>query len=259
MIKTAYETRTGDNIVISSFTQGKGDTKRQIVVYLDEDVLDKLKVKEEQEGNSYFDIKSNSRVNEDGSKTYYLRYVTNKTLLRVHDVALGFAGKKGFVVDHINHYTLDCRQENLRIATVSNNNANRKSKGVFFEKRTGKFKTYGYDSVGKRTNKTFSKESEALRYRREQELSRFEEFAYIPQKDFRQHIDLLDKVIKKEITEEEALVIRLHELAQNPWVCIRYGLEAELKGRNIAMVYYYEDEEGFITRADGIHFRDIQY
>lgn len=54
---------------------------------------------------------------------------------------------KGFDVDHINHDTLDCQDENLRICTRSQNLANSRKrmggtsrhKGVYFHSRSGRW------------------------------------------------------------------------------------------------------------------------
>ena len=55
---------------------------------------------------------------------------------------------KGYVVDHVNHFTLDNQKENLRICTHSQNAMNRGAqsnnktghKGVSYEKKLNKFK-----------------------------------------------------------------------------------------------------------------------
>jgi len=70
------------------------------------------------------------------NKLYYVmgtkwEVVNNKPKLVTYclHILLG-NGKKGYHVDHINNDPLDNRKENLRVATVSNNTRNRKSKNT---------------------------------------------------------------------------------------------------------------------------------
>lgn len=46
---------------------------------------------------------------------------------------------KGKVVDHLNHNTLDCRKNNLRIVTQAENCKNIKSPGYYYEKWCNKW------------------------------------------------------------------------------------------------------------------------
>ena len=81
-------------------------------------------------------FKWHTKVYPDGRK-YAARSIKGKpTTIRLHRFILN--PPKGKVVDHINHNCLDNRRENLRIATRSENNANRfKSKGKFSSKYLG--------------------------------------------------------------------------------------------------------------------------
>ena len=72
----------------------------------------------------------------------------NKSLY-LHRLVMG--NPEGMIVDHINHNTLDCRKENLRICSISQNNMNTlkprnakssKYKGVSFDKKRNKFESY---------------------------------------------------------------------------------------------------------------------
>lgn len=73
--------------------------------------------------------------------TYVRRTSREEGTLLMHRLITG--AQKGFVVDHINHNTLDNRRENLRLCTRSQNAQNAygqretssKYKGVCFERR----------------------------------------------------------------------------------------------------------------------------
>ena len=70
---------------------------------------------------------------------------------RLHHEVLRLGGPppRGYVVDHINHNSLDCRKENLRLCTVGENNCNRrptryrktsKYKGLSWQKKNRKWR-----------------------------------------------------------------------------------------------------------------------
>ena len=75
-----------------------------------------------------------------GKYLYAVSYPKNKRIFLHHLVA--GKPKKGFVVDHINHNTLDNRRENLRVVTLLQNRLNSKKsdkklypyKGIGFRK-----------------------------------------------------------------------------------------------------------------------------
>ena len=87
----------------------------------------------------------------DGSWHYYTREGKEKrrrrrTTLALHHLIFG-KPQKGMVVDHINHNGLDNRKENIRFATHSQYDQNRRSrigssskyKGVYWHKAKGKW------------------------------------------------------------------------------------------------------------------------
>ena len=59
---------------------------------------------------------------------YFTDYSNGKKTVKLHNFIYENIPKE-YVVDHVNGNTLDNRRENLRLATSSENNANRKSKG----------------------------------------------------------------------------------------------------------------------------------
>lgn len=77
---------------------------------------------------------------------YAVRSENNSSVLMHRQI---LDAHKGITVDHINHNGLDNRRENIRLATVSENNMNRgktkknKSgyKGAYFDKRKRKYRT----------------------------------------------------------------------------------------------------------------------
>jgi len=87
------------------------------------------------------------------SQSYYAArtdYINGKKInIRMHRVIMGVVDEKIFV-DHINHKTLDNRRFNLRLASIEQNNMNKKLsrvntsgyKGVAFHKATKKWRAY---------------------------------------------------------------------------------------------------------------------
>lgn len=61
----------------------------------------------------------------------------NKTTILLHRVIMGLENEKGFVVDHLNHNTLDNTRANLK-ATSFKRNASRKLEGISQVKKVGK-------------------------------------------------------------------------------------------------------------------------
>lgn len=85
---------------------------------------------------------------------------------------------EGYDVDHINHHVNDNRKSNLRICTRSQNNMNRKGKGVCWYKARNKWTA----SITKDNKKYFlgyyDNYEEALKVRKKAEEEYFKEFAY---------------------------------------------------------------------------------
>ena len=94
--------------------------------------------------------------------------------------------KKGYIVDHKNHNTLDNRKENLRICTQYENMANQKPssrntsghKGVYWNKDKNKWNVkIGYKN--KNINVGYYKDiNDAIKARQEAEEKYFGEFSY---------------------------------------------------------------------------------
>jgi len=80
------------------------------------------------------------------AQLYREKKIKSKTVL-LHRLIMNCSYKDGKMIDHINRNTLDCRKINLRFATNSQNQWNRKTqkrnvtklKGVMFDKRRGKY------------------------------------------------------------------------------------------------------------------------
>jgi hypothetical protein len=77
----------------------------------------------------------------DTRNIYAVRSRKDKPLLRLHAFILGVQDNLTVHPDHINHNGLDCRKKNLRLATVSQNAANR---------RIGSNNTSGYKGVSEK-------------------------------------------------------------------------------------------------------------
>lgn len=81
-------------------------------------------------------------------------------------------------VDHKNHNTYDNRKENLRIVTRSQNNMNRNSKGVCYDKTHDRYIAYLKVNYEPKIFEYFKSESEALETRKAAEEKYFGEFSY---------------------------------------------------------------------------------
>lgn len=108
----------------------------------------------------------------------YFGYVATdikEKVLRLHNVVLPV--KKGFVIDHINHDTTNNLKLNLRYATNQQNMRNRKSKGVYFENQTKKWRPTITINKKKLYFKRYDDFDEALRVRNEAVKKYFGEFS----------------------------------------------------------------------------------
>jgi hypothetical protein len=107
-----------------------------------------------------------------GNNNYcYARTKTKDGRILMHRLISG--AKKGDIVDHANHLTLDNRRENIRICTRQQNAINRNShklssskyKGVHFEKETSKWSaTIKTNNKSKRIGRFNTEEEAAIAY-----------------------------------------------------------------------------------------------
>jgi hypothetical protein len=74
------------------------------------------------------------RWNADGKSSGHVMSGSRDTFVYLHHVVLGM--RSGVVVDHRNNDGLDCRRENLRVASIQGNGANR---GKFLGSRGRRF------------------------------------------------------------------------------------------------------------------------
>ena len=96
--------------------------------------------------------------------------------IKLHQLILG--KKKGFEIDHINGNKLDNLRQNLRYATRSQNEVNKKSKGYSWCSRDKIWSAYiTINNKGVNIG-SFKTEVEAIKARREAELKYYGEYAY---------------------------------------------------------------------------------
>jgi len=113
---------------------------------------------------------------------YFNRYAytdIKEYSISMHRILLGLEKGDGKQTDHINHNKLDNRRCNLRIATQSQNNANRKCKGVHFLSKRNLWRAM-ISKNGKRCHiGLYNSEKEAIEahYKANQEIHG--EFAYV--------------------------------------------------------------------------------
>jgi HNH endonuclease len=111
------------------------------------------------------------------TKSFYaMRRIEPKSnqRVRMQNVILGLAPRCGLFGDHINGNTLDNRRENLRVATQSQNNMNRKRfsnntsghPGVAFHKGHGRWVAYIQVNHVRRTLGESADLAEAIRMRK---------------------------------------------------------------------------------------------
>lgn len=104
----------------------------------------------------------------------YAYNVKNKIFL--HHLIIG--RKKGFDIDHINHNKLDNRKYNLRFATRSQNNMNKKVKGYCWDKSKEKWMAYIIINGKQIFLGYFINEQDADKTRKMAEQKYFGEYAY---------------------------------------------------------------------------------
>ncbi|MNO29191.1 AP2 domain protein [compost metagenome] len=69
----------------------------------------------------------------DSTKSFYVYGYLDKRTVNLHRWIMN--PEKKFMVDHINHDTLDNTRENLRIITGTGNQLNKNTKGVYFDRK----------------------------------------------------------------------------------------------------------------------------
>ncbi|MEG1502298.1 MAG: hypothetical protein RR370_02805 [Synergistaceae bacterium] len=106
-------------------------------------------------------------------------YINNTRVGGVHRFIMN--AKKGQIVDHIYHDTLDNRKSMLRLCTPSQNSRNRKIKGYYKELSKYVVNIKVGDEIIK--GGRYNTEEEAIKARRALELEHFGEFAYKKTKD----------------------------------------------------------------------------
>lgn len=103
-------------------------------------------------------------------------YAISSEKMRMHSLIMGY--RKGMVIDHINHNKLDNRKNNLRFVTKAQNQWNRKSKGVCFDKSRNNFRAI-IVYLGKQiTLGRFNKLNDAIKARKEAEIKYYGNYRY---------------------------------------------------------------------------------
>ena len=103
-------------------------------------------------------------------------YVKNNYFY-LHQLILG--KKKGYVIDHINHDTLNNRKQNLRFVTRQQNGMNKKNiKGYYWSRKNNKW--IAQIKINKKAINlgSFINEQDVINARKEAEQKYFGEFAY---------------------------------------------------------------------------------
>lgn len=131
----------------------------------------------------YFDLEDYNSIKEycwhKDNNGYIISQKDDKKI-KLHRLVLISKENKDFVVDHINHNTLDNRKENLRICTRQQNTMNRICKGVTKRKDTVNDKFRSYITINKKRINlgTFNTYEEAKEKRTIAEILYFEEYRY---------------------------------------------------------------------------------
>ena len=110
------------------------------------------------------------------SDTHYIITQRNRKTIRMHRLIMG-VDESNEQIDHIFHNTFDNRKEFLRVVNNSQNNMNKKTVGVYWDKSRSKWVaniTYN----GKRFSKRFDSFEEAKIQRIEYEKKYFKEYVY---------------------------------------------------------------------------------
>ncbi len=101
-------------------------------------------------------------------KLYAKSYYVHRIIYIMHHGHI----PRNLVIDHINRDKTDNRIENLRVVTRMKNTWNTDSKGVCFDKRSGKFMAYIMTNKKRSTIGYFSTEQDALDARKIAEKQR---------------------------------------------------------------------------------------
>lgn len=152
-----------------------------------------------------------------GYNYYYVVAHKNKKAILLHRLIMNV--KKGCLIDHLNHDTLDNRKENLRICTYQQNMHNRKKikiktskyKGVHFDKTKDKYiATIVVNKKRIKLGYFFNEENAALKYN-EAAIKYFGQFALLN--------DLSDIInFPKEKNKEKKLSHRIYwHKVKNKW------------------------------------------
>ncbi|PGL88569.1 hypothetical protein CN926_00765 [Bacillus thuringiensis] len=86
------------------------------------------------------DIKTPSGLYRVFAKKNYFAFRENKKVIKLHRWIMGVSDKNVHV-DHVNGDTLDNRRNNLRICTTKQNAQNKRVKGYYYDKDSGKYRT----------------------------------------------------------------------------------------------------------------------
>lgn len=107
----------------------------------------------------------------------YIKTTYKEKAIFLHYLIMG-KPPKGLGVDHINHNPLDNRKANLRFVTKSQNQMNRKVKGIYWNKNGSKWQAQIHVNNKQIYLGLFVKEQDALKARKQAEIKYFGEHRY---------------------------------------------------------------------------------
>lgn len=136
---------------------GQGEQKEIAKTKIDKDDLDKVE-------NYKWNLSGNGYI------------INNKNKIYLHQLILG--KKKGYIIDHINHNTLNNRKQNLRYCTYSQNHMNTKAKGYTWNKKNKRWQVYIQKKYKFIYLGSFLNEQQAIIIRKKAEKKYFREFTY---------------------------------------------------------------------------------
>lgn len=128
----------------------------------------------------YFDLEDYDKIKDycwyENDSGYIVTQRDRKTI-RMHRIILGLNSDDKIQVDHIYHDKFDNRKEFLRLATNTQNNMNKKVKGVYLNKEKNKW-VANITVNGVKHFKYFNNLDDAIEQRKKYEQKYFKEFAY---------------------------------------------------------------------------------